>query len=251
MERVTEDDTHPLPPGDAVGYTRQGLGPNLGRAPKEGAGWLFGAAELAMSPSDLARWDISLIDRSLLKPASYEAELEPTTLRNGTTKAYGLGLDIERVQGRMRIGHSGSGSGFLSANRIWPQQKTAIIAFTNNDWADPDDLVDRISFLVLSPDPVEARARAVFSQYQQGTLDRTLFTDNGNSLLTSEALADLKGSLGPLGPPLLMVLEREGRRGGMFTRVWKILCGAKRLRAVERGYPDGKLEQFLVTQLND
>ncbi len=250
MERVTEDDTHPLPPVDAVGYTRQGLGPTR-RAPKEGTGWLFGAAELAMTPSDLARWDISLIARSLLKPASYEAQLEPVTLKNGTKKNYGLGLDIERVQGRVRIGHSGAGSGFLSSNRIWPQEKTAIIVLTNNDWADPDDLVERIAFVVLPPDPVEARARAVFSQYQQGTLDRALFTDNGNSLLTPEAVADLKDSLGPLGPPLLMALEREGRRGGMITRVWKILCHSRRLRAVERGYPDGKLEQFLVTERND
>jgi len=250
MERVTEDDTQPLPPGDAVGHTRQGLGPTR-RAPKEAAGWLFGAAELAMTPSDLARWDISLIDRSLLKPASYEAELEPVTLKNGMKKDYGLGLDVEVVQGRMRIGHTGAGSGFLSSNRIWPPEKTAIIVFTNNDWADPDDLVDRIAFVVLAPDPVEARARAVFSQYQQGTLDRTLFTDNGNSLLTAGALADLKDSLGPLGPPVLIVLEHEGRRGGMITRVWKILCHSQRLRAVERGYPDGKLEQFLVTQLNN
>jgi CubicO group peptidase (beta-lactamase class C family) len=251
MARVTEDDTHPLPPGDAVGYTRQGLGPDEWRAPKEGAGWLFGAAELAMTPGDLARWDISLIERSLLKPASYDAELKPVTLKDGTQKSYGLGLDIEHVQGRFRIGHGGAGSGFLSANRIWPQEKIAIIALTNNDWADPDDLVDRLAFLVLPPDPVEARARSVFSQYQQGRLDRTLFTDNGNSLLTPDALTELKNTLGPLGPPALMVLEREGRRGGMITRVWKILCRSKRLRAVERGYPGGKLEQFLVTQLTD
>jgi CubicO group peptidase (beta-lactamase class C family) len=250
MERVTEDDTQPLPIGDAVGYTRQGLGPTR-PAPKEGAGWLFGASELAMAPSELARWDISLIDRSLLQPASYKAALERVTLKNGTRKDYGLGLDIEQVQGRTRIGHSGAGSGFLAANRIWPHERLAIIAVTNADWADPDGLVDRIAFVVLPTDPYEARARAVFSQYQQGALDRTLFTDAGNSLLTAAALADLKASLGPLGPPALMELERESKRGGMVTRVWRILVGSKRLRAVERGYPDGKLEQFLVTQRHD
>jgi D-alanyl-D-alanine carboxypeptidase len=250
MDRVTEDDTRPLPADDAVGYTRQGLGPAR-QAPKEGAGWLFGASELAMAPSDLARWDISLMNRSLLRSASYDAAFERVTLKDGTRKDYGLGLDIEQVQGRTRIGHSGAGSGFLSANRIWPQEKTAIIAVTNADWADPDGLVDRIAFVLLTPDPYEARARAVFSQYQQGNLDRTLFTDAGNSLLTDVALADLKSSLGPLGPPALIELEREGKRGGMVTRVWKIVCGSQRLRSVERGYPDGKLEQFMVTRLSD
>jgi CubicO group peptidase (beta-lactamase class C family) len=250
MERVTEDDTHQLPPGDAVGYTRYGLG-GTRRAPKEGAGWLFGAAELAMTPSDLARWDLSLIDRTLLKPNSYTELLEGVTLEDGTRKDYGLGIYRERVQGRTRLGHDGAGSGFLAANRIWPQEKTAIIVLTNADWADPDGLVDRLAFVVLPPEPSEARARAVFSQYQQGTLDRSLFTAGGNSLLSADALADLKSSLGPLGPPVLMELEREGRRGGMVTRIWKILCHSKRLRAVERGYPDGKLEEFLVTELHD
>jgi len=250
MEHVTEDDTHPLPAGDAVPYTRQGLGPAR-HAPKEGPGWLFGAGALAMTPSELALWDISLMNRSLLAPPSYAAMLEPVILKDGTKKDYGLGLDLQKTQGRTRIGHDGAGSGFLSAHRIWPDEKIAIIAVTNNDWATPDDLVNRIAFIVLPPNAAEARARAVFSQFQQGSVDRALFTDNGNSLLTAQALSDLGASLGPLGAPLLIELERESNRGGMVTRIWKILCRSKRLLVIERGYPDGKLEQFLVEQLND
>ncbi len=250
MEHVTEDDTHALPESDARGYTRQGLGPAR-PAPKEGAGWLFAAAELAMTPGDLARWNISLINRSLLRPSSYEAALERVTLQDGTKKDYGLGLDIQHVRGRTRIGHDGAGSGFLSANRIWPDDKIAITVLTNGDWADPDDLVERIAFVVLPPTPEEARARAVFAQFQRGVVDRSLFTASGNSVLTEEALTDMKASLGPLGAPVLLQLEHQSKRGGMITRAWKILCHSKRLRAIERGYPDGKLEEFLVTQLND
>lgn len=250
MQHVTEDDTQPLPSSDAAGYTRQGLGPTR-PAPKEGAGWLFGAGELAMTPSDLARWDISLLNRSLLSAGSYDAELERATLKDGTKKDYGLGLDIERVQGRTRIGHDGAGSGFLAANRIWPDEKIAIVVLTNDDWADVDDLMNRIAFVVLPPDPSEARARAVFAQFQQGVIDHTLFTESGNSLLTGQALADLKASLGPLGSAKLIELEHQSNRGGMVTRIWKILCRSKRLQAFERGYSDGKLEEFLVTQLND
>ncbi len=160
-------------------------------------------------------------------------------------------MDIEQAHGRTRIGHDGEASGFLSAHRLWPDEKVAIVVLTNDDWANPDDLVDRIAFIVLPPDPAEARAQAVFSQFQQGVLDHALFTDSGNSLLTEQALADLKASLGPLGPPLLIQLQRESNRGGMVTRSWKVLCRSKRLLVVERGYPDGKLEQFLVTQMND
>lgn len=250
MDRVTEDDTHPLGATDAAAYTRFGLSP-VRAAQKEGAGWLFGASELAMTPSDLMRWDISLMNRSLLAPASYEAQLEPAVLKNGTHTGYGLGLDVDTVRGRLRIGHDGAGSGYLAAHRIWPQEKTAIVVLTNNDWADPGDLLNRIAFVVLTPDAVEARARAVFAQFQSGSLDRNLFTENGNSWLTPQALQDLRASLGPLGPARLVELEQESRRGGMITRRWKILCRGARLDALERGYPDGKLEEFLVTAATD
>ena len=250
MKHVGEDDTGPLPASDAGGYTRYGLGPPH-PAPKEGAGWLYAAGELAMRPSDLALWDISLIDRSLLTADSYKAELEPVHLKDGTDKHYGLGLDIDDYYGRVRIGHSGGGSGFLSDNRIWPSDKAAIVVLTNDDWSDPGDLVNRIAFLVVPPTPEKARATAVFNGFQNGTVDRSLFTDGGNFYLTPQVLADLKTSLGPLGPVWQIGLESESKRGGMVTRHWKILCGDKWLAVTERGYPDGKLEQFLVMAAGD
>ena len=79
---------------DAAGYTRFGLGP-VTQAPKEGAGWLFGAADLAMRPDELALWDISLIDRSLLDANSYAAQRSPVVLADGSRRPYGLGLHIE------------------------------------------------------------------------------------------------------------------------------------------------------------
>src|ERR1019366_599220 len=109
------DQAMPLSAQYADGYTRYGLGP-LRRAPEESSGWLFGGAWLAMPPSDLALWDLSLMDRTLLHPQSYEAAFAPVVLNNGATAPYGLGLDIEHVQDRLRIGHSGGGSGFLAEN---------------------------------------------------------------------------------------------------------------------------------------
>jgi len=250
MHSVAAVDAGPLPPPDAAGYTRYGLA-RVRSAPREGSGWLFGAAQLAMSPSDLARWDVSLIEQSLLGPQSYQAELTHVVLKDGSGHGYGLGLVLEERQGRARIGHDGSGSGFLAANRIWPTEQLAIIALTNNDWASPDDLIDRLAFVLLPPRPEEARARSIFTGFQRGTVDRTLFTDSGNSYLSATNLADLKASLAPLGPARLIVLEREVARGGMLMRRWKILCRSRRLEAIEGGYPGGKLEQFIVRERAD
>jgi D-alanyl-D-alanine carboxypeptidase len=250
MSHVTEDDSAPLSPGDPGAYTRNGLGP-VQPAPKEGPGWLFGAAALAMTPGDLALWDISLIDRSLLTARSYDAEFEPIVLRNGKKRDYALGLDVETIHGRLRIGHDGAGSGFLAVNRIWPTEKAAVIVLTNNDWAGPEKLLNRIAFVILPPTPEVARARELFNQFQRGEIDRSLLTANANQFFDAAVLSQMQTGLGPLGPARYIGLERESRRGGMITRRWKIECRAKTLEAVERSYPDGKVEQFTVSEAYD
>jgi D-alanyl-D-alanine carboxypeptidase len=172
-------------------------------------------------------------------------------LKSGTPTSYGLGLDIEQVDGRRRIGHSGGGSGFLAENRLWPAEHIAIVVLTNGDWATPSDLSDRIAFLLVPPSPAEQRARDVFAALQSGAIDRTLFTDVGNFYLNATAVAGLHASLAPLGPMRFIELERESKRGGLITRRWNVLCARARLQIVERGVPGGKLEQFLILQRQD
>jgi D-alanyl-D-alanine carboxypeptidase len=235
--------------GDAAPYTRHGLGPVV-PAPREGAGWLFGAAELAMQPSDLASWDVSLIDRSLLEAESYRQEFEPIVLKDGHAQDYALGLAVQSVHGRLRIGHSGAGSGFLADNRIWPKERAAIVVLTNNDWADPGDLSDRIAFVVLEPTPEEARVRTLFRAIQLGIVDRGMLSEIGNFYMTPAVLEDLRLSLSPLGPARLIELEHESERGGLTTRRWKILCRNARLEAIERSHA-GKIEEFMIGKRDD
>ncbi|HEY3948451.1 serine hydrolase domain-containing protein [Phenylobacterium sp.] len=247
MAGVVDADQQALPAGDAGAYTRWGDGP-VRPAQKEAPGWLFGAAELGMAPSDLARWDVSLMARSLLAQASYDAYYTPVKLKDGKDSHYSLGLNVRDDHGRLQLSHDGGGSGFLSSNIMWPGQKTAVIAFTNNDWASPDDVAARVAFVVLPPTEVEARARAVFRGFQAGTLDRSLFTDNGNAYLSASVLADQKAGLAAYGPVRLFTLESEFTRGGFKGRIWKIVTAKAVLSAVERGYPDGKLEQFMISR---
>lgn len=72
MSSVVDVDRGRLGASDATGYTVYGLGAPK-EAPKEAPGWLFSCGELAMTAEDLARWDLSIIDRSLLTPAGYKA----------------------------------------------------------------------------------------------------------------------------------------------------------------------------------
>ena len=125
MTSVTEVDTRPLGPTDARGYMRYALGP-LHRAPKEGAGWLYAMGELAMTPEDLAKWDVSLIKRSLLKPGSYDAQFREVMLNDGKGSGYGLGVSVGKDRGRRTISHGGEISGFLASNRVYVDDGVAI-----------------------------------------------------------------------------------------------------------------------------
>ena len=95
MRSVLDVNTDRLRETDAVGYMRYGLGP-LRVAPKEAKGWVFAAGELAMTAEDLAKWDLSLMNQTLLKPESYQAMESTVVLKNGLPSSYGLGLEVTK-----------------------------------------------------------------------------------------------------------------------------------------------------------
>ena len=114
MKSVFDCDSSALPSGAPTRYQRYGLGPTR-PAPKEGKGWLFAAGELAMTPSDLAKWDISMIDQAILKPQSYGEMERAELLKNGASTQYGLGVGVSLVNGRRVLSHNGEVSGFTAA----------------------------------------------------------------------------------------------------------------------------------------
>jgi len=130
MKSVMNIDQQRLTETDATGYTRYGLGP-LRVAPKEGKGWLFAAGELAMPAEDLAKWDISIINQKLLKPASYREFETSIVLKNGVATNYGLGISVRRDFSRRTLEHGGEVSGFTSANYVFPDDRAALVVLTN------------------------------------------------------------------------------------------------------------------------
>jgi D-alanyl-D-alanine carboxypeptidase len=117
MKSVFDSDAAALPAGEPRRYQRFGLGP-LRAAPKEGKGWLFAAGELAMTAEDLARWDISMIDQKVLKPASYARMQKDVLLESGAGTQYGLGVGVSIVNGHRLISHGGEVSGFTARNAV-------------------------------------------------------------------------------------------------------------------------------------
>jgi D-alanyl-D-alanine carboxypeptidase len=251
MKSVTDVNETKLGNPDPTGYLRYALGP-LRPAPKEGKGWLFAAGELAMSPEDLAKWDVSIIDQMVLKPASYLALESETLLKNGMGTQYGLGIGVHSQSGHRALAHSGGVSGFTSQNMVFPDDRAAVVAFTNEDASNVSAAVARaIAPLLLTKDDPgaaekAAQARKIFDGLQHGQLDRSLFTSNANSYFDERALQDLSNSLGPLGTPEQFVQVSQGLRGGMKLRVYSVHFSQKTLQVVTYEMPDGKLEQYQV-----
>jgi CubicO group peptidase (beta-lactamase class C family) len=249
MHSVLDVNLGRLGPGDAAGYMRYGLGPPR-PAPKEGAGWLFAAGELAMTAEDLARWDLALLDGTLLAPASLQAMATTRLLSNGTSAEYGLGLFVYMASGRRVLEHDGEVSGFVSQNTLYPDQKAAVIVLTNQDAsAAARQLSERIrDLLFLTDSPQSARqlerARRIFTDLQHGTIDRTLLTDNANAYFNAQALLDAKASLAPLGAPKSFQQTLEHDRGGMKLRRFEIKFPKRTLVLVAREFADGRFEQY-------
>ncbi|MGA2372000.1 MAG: serine hydrolase domain-containing protein [Candidatus Korobacteraceae bacterium] len=253
MKSVADTNANKLPPTDPTGYFRYALGP-LHPAPKEGRGWMFAAGELAMTAEDLAKWDISIINQSVLKPASYREMETETVLKNGVGTRYGLGVFVTSVNGHRVLEHNGEVSGFTAENIVMPDDKIAVVVLTNQDAAEAEsEIGNQVRALLVkaaSPqDPKQdALMRKVYDGLQQGKIDRSLFTDNANSYFNDQALKDYASSLGQLGAPQEFNQIRSSLRGGMTARIYGVKYPNKSLVIIIYEMPDGKIEQYLIAE---
>jgi D-alanyl-D-alanine carboxypeptidase len=249
MTTVVNVDQERLGESDATGYMRYGLGP-LRIAPKEGKGWLFAAGELAMTAEDLARWDISLINQSLLKPESYHQMESAMVLKNGIASTYGLGVSVQRENSHRSISHGGEVSGFTAQNIVFPDDRAAIVVLVNQDADTATGLIARKIAPLLFPQEdasaQEDQARRIFKGLQHGKIDRALFSDNANFYFSEQALKDIATGLKRLGTPLSLTQTARRERGGMTYRQFVAKFPGKTVQIWQFTLPDGKTEQFQV-----
>jgi CubicO group peptidase (beta-lactamase class C family) len=203
-----------------------------------------------MPAEDLAKWDLSIIQQTLLKPASYREFETSIVLKNGLATNYGLGVMVRRDFSRRVLKHGGEVSGFTSANYVFPDDRAALVVLTNEDAVDASDqIANQIAPLLFPQEDVdkdEGQARAIFEDLQKGHIDRGLFSDNANAYFSDQALQDLASGLGPLGAPRGFTQSGRSERGGMTFRLFKVKFAKQNLQIWQRTLPDGKIEQYQV-----
>lgn len=251
MQSAIDVDLQPWSAADPIGYTRFALGPPRAAQP-EGPNWIFAAGELAMTPSDMALWNISLMDGTVLKPELLRALTTEVRLKNGAGTNYALGLAISSMNGRRVWSHGGGTSGFISANTAYPDDRIAITVFTNEDDPAAHTIARDIEKILIAPatDPKAASTLTVveriYGQLRDGTLDRSLLTSDANAYFTPQAIADYAASLQPLGTPTAFQQTNATERGGMSYRFYAVQTASKSLTVSIFMTPDGKIDQFLV-----
>jgi D-alanyl-D-alanine carboxypeptidase len=243
---------------EPVGYMRNALGP-LRPARLEAPGWYFADGELAMPVGDLLKWDVSVMNESLLAPASYRAMETDTRLANGLTAGYGLGVSVSRRNGHRSVSHGGEVGGFVAANLVFPDDSIAVAVLTNQEASSAAGAIARQVADALfaesaraariggDPAAAEGQARQIVVGLQRGTIDRALFTPDANFYFDATAIADFRTSLAPLGDVKSVAQTSASLRGGMTFRSFDVVFAkGTTLRLTTYTTSDGKLEQFLM-----
>jgi D-alanyl-D-alanine carboxypeptidase len=245
-------DWPPDQPADAQAYTRYAIGPSR-PTKREAAGWYFAAGELAMTPSDLAKWDVAFLEKKILSAASYEQFTREVKLNNGDSTHYALGLSLGEIGRMPAFTHGGEVSGFISSNIVLPTHQGAVIVLSNQDVVNLvgplSDQIAQMAFLPERKEPSDkdtAQVQKILADLQAGKIDRALFTSNANSYFSEVALRDCKDSLKPLGKLKSVRAVGENLRGGMTHRSYRAEFAKKTVALNIYLMPDGKFEQFLV-----
>ena len=255
MTSVVDFDAGPLSESDAGAYLRNALGP-LRPAPKEATGWLFGAGQLAMTAHDLALWNIAVMTQSVLRPASYRTQQTDSILAAGNATGYGLGVTVDAPRGRRRISHGGAVSGYTTTNQIYPDDRSAIVVFTNiypGAAGATGQIAQRIADVIFAPaetagTAARESARRIYDELTKGSIDRALLSPAANAYFTREVLSDYAASLAPLGVPTEFAATGESLRGGMTIRSYRIRAGGVLMTLTTMTLADGRIEQFIISR---
>lgn len=237
---------------DARGTTRYALGP-VRPAPVESDGWVFAAGDLAMTPSDLAKWNMARLSRRVLKPESWQLQETNVAPADASLK-YGLGVALDAVGQHQRIQHDGGFSAYLSSNRVYPADRAAITVFISAGFSNGQDAIaDAIEAILFDDADATREVRSVFNMLRNGQIDRSKFTDNGNFYFAPTVLLDYRTSLTALGEPTR--IERRGSkglRGGLTVERYIFTFADRKLLGVVRAEPSsGRIEQFTLYPFAD
>jgi CubicO group peptidase (beta-lactamase class C family) len=247
----------PAPNGKdmATGYTSFGLSDPIEAVP-EAKGWAGAAGAIWSTPTDLLTWDRSLLNHTLISPASYAVLTTPRRLTDGRSSGYGCGEGINDRGSAVTFSHGGAVSGFVAQNTIIPSTKSALVVLSNSDFSPVGALDQELLAKLLPSVDVPAvhglsaldAAKKFLSDLEQGRVDRSTISPDFDAYLTADKLAAAQKSLNALGPISNIRIAGVNERGGMEVASVRFSVGSTTAQGLMYRRTDGKVEEFLFSR---
>jgi D-alanyl-D-alanine carboxypeptidase len=153
--KTTPDQSFDVVPGRASGYLRTNYPGRFANAPSMDKSFSFGSGNIRSTAADLALWFTALFDGRIVSAASLEEMTTTSRLRDGRPTggswgSYGLGMEIQTVEGHRVLGHSGATQSFNAVANYYPDDGFMLVIFSNSS-RDAMDLEERIGRILFPP----------------------------------------------------------------------------------------------------
>ncbi len=98
--------------------------------------WKLGGGGFISNVEDLAGFAAGLIGDELMQPEIKAIMWTEQTTSKGDGVGYGLGFDVSRPNGALRIAHNGAQEKTRTRMVIYPEQRHGLVVMTNSEWAE-------------------------------------------------------------------------------------------------------------------
>jgi serine beta-lactamase-like protein LACTB, mitochondrial len=154
MTHTFVDDLYSIIPHRARGYTTQSG--ELENAGPMDSSYKIPGGGLVSTAEDFVRFGSALIEGRIVKLETLATIWTATgvpNLSDGKPSTYGLGFGVLMIDGQQYIAHSGGQQGASTDMEFTPSKRFAVAVFTNNENAEPFDIIRPILDLYHIPRP--------------------------------------------------------------------------------------------------
>jgi Beta-lactamase class C and other penicillin binding proteins len=240
----------------ARGYTSFGLADPIPADP-EARGWAWSAGAIWSTPTDLLTWDTSLLDHTLISPASFAVLSTAQRLSDGRSSGYGCGEGVNDRGAAVVLSHGGAVSGFVAQNTVIPATRSAVVLLSNTDFSPIGALNQELVAKVMprgADVPTVAglsaldAAKKFLSELEKGKVDRSTLGEDFNLYLTPAKIAASQRALNAMGPISKIRIANLVERGGMQVAAVQFDVGGTTSEGLMYRTPDGKVQEFLFSR---
>ena len=236
--------------------------------------WVYADGDIVSTASDLARFDVALMEGRLVKPATF-AEMQSSAVvapRLGKGVRYGLGLMLAPSAGETFVGHHGGVPGFAAENEMLPAHRYAIVVLSDaSDFPTSaanvaviretlPALFAQLTALAAGPAAtpaaaaagedaaVTAKLRTFVAQMQHGTIDRGTLDPEMSAAITPQAASAMAAQFAPLGTLQSVTFRgKEPAQGLMSYHYLGVFAGGQTMPLTIALDKDGKIAGFFIS----